>query len=298
MAAQVFIVFPDIIDSDSIDDLKKIISLVNDIQSNLKNDKEVTLFYDEQNVTSFIDSAKTLIEQDIEQFTQRLRTLLRKTSSRWRNISKIQKDTVYRLWNIKKRKLHSLADNDYAIIYDSYCEVAERNIQDNNTNYLIITLVECDYFYKEETELNVKKIEKIIIVRDFLPILIDVIHREELPELLKIKRIRTYGEFQLWFKLLKGDIKFKLKDNPDYEPTNYIYPPTKRRIYQHKESKQFWYFDFFHKDNKIHYEVFSRMLDYIGEGDENGNLAPSKKVTKEEKAKKEKRIKKIMKGKG
>lgn len=51
----------------------------------------------------------------------------------------------------------------------------------------------------------------------------------------------------------------------------------KQRIYRKKSDGSYWYFDFFHKDNKLHYEVFDSEGKHMGEADMNGIVNYSKK---------------------
>lgn len=63
-----------------------------------------------------------------------------------------------------------------------------------------------------------------------------------------------------------------LLDNPiRFEPTGKIYYPSKQPIYREKSTGYYWYYDYMHKDNKKHFEVFdSTGKTHIGEADMNG----------------------------
>ena len=76
---------------------------------------------------------------------------------------------------------------------------------------------------------------------------------------------------------------FQLKDNNEFVKTNYVY--NNQIIYQELETGYFWYYDYFHKDNRAHYEVFDRFGNHIGEasmtGELNRSLADSRKTIKD-----------------
>ena len=68
------------------------------------------------------------------------------------------------------------------------------------------------------------------------------------------------------------DGHFSLIRNINFEPTHYRW--IKQRIYRRLEDGNYWYFDFFHRENNIHYEVFNADGDHVGEADGNGNMIP------------------------
>ena len=68
---------------------------------------------------------------------------------------------------------------------------------------------------------------------------------------------------------------FSLINNQNFVRTQYVW--VKQAIFQNKEDSSYWYFDYYHKDNKIHYEVFDKYGEHMGEADVNGNLIPGTK---------------------
>lgn len=74
-------------------------------------------------------------------------------------------------------------------------------------------------------------------------------------------------------KLVLELFKYKtLLDNPTrFESIGKVYAPSKQKIYREKATGYYWYFDYQHKDNKKHFEVFdSTGKRHLGEADMNG----------------------------
>ena len=84
------------------------------------------------------------------------------------------------------------------------------------------------------------------------------------------------------------DGHFSLIGNRDYRPTTMKWG--KQRIYQRIEDGNYWYFDFYHRENKIHYEVFDVAGSHLGEANAEGALVDGKADAK-------KSISKILHGK-
>jgi len=88
-------------------------------------------------------------------------------------------------------------------------------------------------------------------------------------EFIHLEYITDVGDFELWWHT--NHIKtFSLKDTKRFKTTKY--KRIKQRIYQEVETFYFWYFDFYHKDNRIHYEVFDKEGNGIGEANEIGKI--------------------------
>lgn len=112
--------------------------------------------------------------------------------------------------------------------------------------------------------------------REELHIIKDAIRETALPRVLFVTATNSSIGFVRWISTqIVG--AFKLPGNSDFEPLEKFWH--KERIYRHKQTGQHWYFDFFHKENKIHYEVFdSTGNTYLGEADINGNIIPGTNV--------------------
>lgn len=113
--------------------------------------------------------------------------------------------------------------------------------------------------------------------RDVLPIIIDATHIKGFPAMSNIPYFYPYGSFIEWYRSLINNRNFSLLDVSRFERTNYIYPHTKRRIYKHIETGDYWYYDFFHKDNIEHFEVYDATGRHKGEADINGDIDETKK---------------------
>lgn len=113
--------------------------------------------------------------------------------------------------------------------------------------------------------------------RDVLPIIIDAAQIKDFPVISNIPYFYPYGSFIEWYRDSINNRGFSLLDVSSFERTNYIYPPTKRRIYKHIETGDYWYYDYFHKDNIEHFEVFDSTGLHKGEADIKGNIDESKK---------------------
>lgn len=102
-------------------------------------------------------------------------------------------------------------------------------------------------------------------------------YRKGLPELKKIPLFFSDIACIEWMSSLL-DGHFSLIGNKSFEPTNYLW--IKQRIYKKRSDGNYWYFDFFHSENRIHYEVFDEAGDHIGEAAENGEMIPDSRDDK------------------
>lgn len=67
---------------------------------------------------------------------------------------------------------------------------------------------------------------------------------------------------------------FTLDDPARFIRTHKVYKASHQTIYKEVSTNYLWYLDYFHKDNKFHYEVFNSELEHVGEADVNGNILP------------------------
>lgn len=70
-------------------------------------------------------------------------------------------------------------------------------------------------------------------------------------------------------------LSFDLSSNPKYVDTGHRWGIEK--IFRNTDENTLWYFDFFHRDNRVHFEVFDRNGLHLGEADADGNLLPGTK---------------------
>ena len=97
----------------------------------------------------------------------------------------------------------------------------------------------------------------------------DRAYREDLPELKDIPLFFSADECIEWLSsLLAGH--FSLVSNKAFMPTTYHW--NNQRIFEKAEDGSYWYFDYFHRENKIHYEVFNHEGNHLGEAGEDGLL--------------------------
>jgi hypothetical protein len=89
--------------------------------------------------------------------------------------------------------------------------------------------------------------------RDAVHVIKDAIHQTDLPSLISIPFVNNEIEFSEWISTLtKGG--FSLRNNLNFERTSLRWK--KQRIFREIATGNLWYYDYFHKDNVEHYEVF------------------------------------------
>lgn len=99
----------------------------------------------------------------------------------------------------------------------------------------------------------------------------DRAYREGLPELKDIPLFFSAEGCIEWLSsLLEGH--FSLIGNNAFIPTTYHW--NNQRIFEKEVDGTYWYFDFYHRENKIHYEVFNHEGGHLGEATEEGLLLP------------------------
>lgn len=72
-----------------------------------------------------------------------------------------------------------------------------------------------------------------------------------------------------WLSSLQ-DGHFSLIGNPSFIRTSYHW--NNQCIFRKADDNTYWYFDYYHRENKIHYEVFNLEGDHVGEASETGVL--------------------------
>ena len=230
-------------------EIKHIKSLMHD------NSMSYTLYYNNENLKAF--AKKTQILDNAEYLAnslEQLRKILDKCS---RDIAYIkgefQADCYYGEWRINGVDRVVEAPKLYKIL-------SEREGNEDTKTYILSLLVEDS------------------VERDFVPIIIDAQHKDNLPRLVKIQYCHPASTF---IEILDAEIdkrSFSLRDQAKFLRTNYTYRPSHQRIYQNLVTKDYWYYDFYHRENKKHYEVFnSTDYKHVGEADMEGNMIPGTK---------------------
>lgn len=111
-------------------------------------------------------------------------------------------------------------------------------------------------------------------IYDAIHVIKDAENRKELPQITSIPLFFTGSDCLEWMNGLCVN-KFSLRNRDTFDRTSYIRPVSKQRIYRHKRDGNYWYFDFYHKDNKAHYEVFDGDGHHVGEADMGGVIIPN-----------------------
>ena len=206
-------------------------------------------FYDSENIAAFCNKASQLCSDVyLYKLKEQLLNLLRKNAL-----------------NVSKQPLHKF-DRCYYQWDGMNASICIRN----------------DSLFKSAAECNEKTIVISFLYQDswhrgIVPILIDALHYQNLPALSNIPYFNPIGTFVEWYNNHGPNSFFYLSDTSRFERTCWVRRESKQRIYKEIETDRYWYYDFFHKDNSEHYEVFDSVGNHIGEADCNGIIDESKK---------------------
>lgn len=212
-------------------------------------------YYDSDNMETFARKVKELYSDIyLDDSLVQLRRLL---GARSQNIKSgrqlFQPECYYVPWNIHKLEFE-VAPNLLKVLM-------EKKLEENEIDAYLLSFVKSDK-YK----------------RDVIPIVKDALHVPEMPQMAIVQYCHPISSFIGIIRSKNSARIFSLRDVTKFERTNYIYHPTGQRIYLEKEHAQYWYYDFFHKDNYEHYEVFDcETLMHIAEADINGILDEEKR---------------------
>lgn len=97
----------------------------------------------------------------------------------------------------------------------------------------------------------------------------DSTYKDNTPVLKNVPLFFSAEECIEWLSSLL-DNHFSLIGNAAFERTSMRW--RKQRLFKNKEDGSYWYFDYFHKDNKIHYEVFDADGQNLGEASQDGQI--------------------------
>lgn len=253
-----FLLFPESDDEilalgEDISKYENICKDLNAIKSIIVSDYK--FYYDSSNLEMFVSKSEQLLtdRRYLKNPINQLRELLGRTAV---NVSKtpvFNKDCVYYTWH--------LHEGCALVAMNLFKNAAEKNISSQiGTSAAVVSFLDNDGNH-----------------RDILPVIKDAHHIHNLPimrNLLYFNPARTFIE---WYNAKKSNRQFSLLDISLFERTSYIYPPSKQRIYKEKKSGRFWYYDFYHKGNKEHYEVFDIFGNHFAEADSNGVIDESKR---------------------
>ena len=216
------------------------------VKYKLKKNSQYELSYDWNNVQRFLAVAEGIIpDKYLGGIRSQILHIVGKTS---RNVSQPRlriPHFTYATWSIDLEVEHS----PYVV-----SESAEDTMTDTATEKTICICL--------GNSINAQ--------REELHIIKDAVHDNTLPKLIIVNATSSDVGFVKWVTTLPVG-KFSLKNNPNFEPLEKFWK--KERIYKQVGTNQHWYFDFNHKDNKIHYEVFDNTGNtHLGEADENGTM--------------------------
>lgn len=212
-----------------------------------------TFIYDSQSLNQFINSCQYL-DKDVywTKANMLLRNIIGTHSQDVYRYNHISKLCQYKWWNIISCNVEDISN--------VVKEVVERELEEEGHSVLV-TLSNDDKYG-----------------RDIIPVIKDAIHITTLPRLLNVPCFQPIISSLDWFNHRLDKKSFTLCDTSKFKRTNYIYHPTRQRIYQEIETDNYWYFDFFHKDCNPYFEVFdSQTFCHIREVDEFGNDIPNSK---------------------
>lgn len=92
---------------------------------------------------------------------------------------------------------------------------------------------------------------------------------EDLPNLKDIPLFFSANDCVEWLSSLL-DGHFSLIGNKAFVPTSFRW--NNQRIFKKMTDGSYWFFDFYHRENKFHYEVFNHAGDHLGVASKDGQL--------------------------
>ncbi|MBI5371275.1 MAG: hypothetical protein HZA79_04520 [Sphingobacteriales bacterium] len=228
------------------DSYQEVINELFSVKKKLKEKGIYDLYFDAANISSFIQVATGLLpDPHLAGIKGQLQHILKYTSTDVNLPVFRSSQHIYANWAISV----SVISSPFVV-----AESAESSLQDNEAEKTICICLG----------------NSIDVNREELHIIKDAIREPALPKVLFVTATNSSVGFVRWITTI-ADGTFKLSGNNDFEPLEKYW--RKERIYRHKQTGNHWYFDFFHRENKIHYEVFdSTGNTYLGEADINGNM--------------------------
>lgn len=218
--------------------IKNLAQLTKEIRQN----KEATLFYDAQNIQTFIAKCKTLQEGDYLVDDEQLIRHLGLS----REASDIQDETVrdtacvYFLWDFDKIKV----ENSPALL----AEMAERIWSFPAEKYLLLN-------FQNALETT----------RKYLCVFKDALHEATLPATFAhLPFITDKAELELWLAT-NNEQHFSLLDRTRFRRTREVQQG--KPVFEEIKTGYFWYMDNLHKNE---YEVFNAQRKHIGVADLQG----------------------------
>ena len=227
---------------------KYLIEEVAVIKKQLKANKEFELWYDLNNVQLFLAKAESLIDgKYLAKCRTQLQTLFGNSSQNINNPFHRKNDCIYVNWNI--------------------------NLTFNYANPIFSEASEAKWHEGHDKTIIINISNAYITNRENVHVIIDAIHHKELPKFITIPIVNNEIEFSEWHIMVLNS-GFSLKGNRHFSMTPFLW--IKQHIYLENSTGNYWYYDYFHKDNKIHFEVFDPTGIHLGEANIAGILDSSK----------------------
>lgn len=228
---------------------KQFVEEVSDIVSALPKDNSTKLFYDSNNIQTFIDTCRLLEKETyLNRAENQIRSFISLKSINIHDKPTKDNNCIYVLWNYDQ--LPSVECNPPEII----SETAEKILSYPNEKFLLLNISE-----------NIK------LDRNVLLVCKDAKHIQDLPKFAHIPYVTDKLELALW--LATNHITtFSLLDRNRFSKTNLI--EQGQSVFQEKGTNYYWYLDNFHKN---HYEIFDSTGKHLGEANSQGQLDSSKK---------------------
>ncbi|WP_285828045.1 hypothetical protein [Bacteroides acidifaciens] len=246
----IFLRFPET--PDEIIDLGEDIEQYRNISRSIQTVKEqlsnidYCLLYDSENIQAFKRQAQILSEGYLlNKVINQIRSLISPKKSQDIHTTRLYRaDHQYHIWNIHTCQIDSASD----IIKSS----AEKIHNNEICTVFLLT---------KQNSFN----------RNVIPVVIDASHAPH-PELSIVPVSETVQDCVDWIRQIKQNCGFSLHNAWQFLPTNMVYPASKQKIYKNLNDGSYWYYDYFHRENQEHYEVFDTHGNHIGEADMTGKI--------------------------
>lgn len=201
------------------------------------------VFYDKENIATFMKDAGDIVDNGsyLEKPSIILKRVVGTNSSDLRKVRLLDANYSYIRWD--------------TITYTAYPDapLAVMSAYESSHKACVMSLlhgIPTEYY-------------QVSIIKD------KAYYKNSVPELKNIPLFYKASECIGWlYSLIEGH--FSLIGNRSFVRTAYHW--NNQCIFRKKEDNTYWYFDYFHKDNKIHYEVFNQEGDHLGIASESGAL--------------------------
>jgi hypothetical protein len=218
------------------------------IKQQLKKHNDFELWYDSENVNLFLEKAEILVNGE---YLASCRTQIQQLFGSFsRNVTSTilrKADCIYANWDVS-------------------CTVT-------NAKRVIAEAAEAKHNEGQDKTVLISISSAYATNRDSIHVIKDAVHYTDLPLLIKIPVANNEIEFSEWVTALANPI-FSLRNTGRFQTTPYKWK--KQIIYREVATGYFWYYDYFHRENKQHFEVFNQAGIHLGEANTSGTLDTSK----------------------